>query len=232
MSNVAVVRLFARLRWKMLRGALNSDGAQKWAVAVGLIGSVAARRHRRSGAVRDAAGPPTTRDAVRARHGRHHVRRDDDRCDRRAGAAGRPAGAGNRAAHRAPTRPRRARRLRVRATRTLGRPGRGRHLRRSGARAWLDRGRSTLAVVAFLATLLLVSRTTVNALGLLAVRFPRAGQLVVGIASLAFYAAFQIVPRHDPRHRAPTNGRSWPTGCDGRRWASSAGRSGAPATSR
>ena len=52
-----------------------------------------------------------------------------------------------------------------------------------------------LAVVAFLITLLLVSRTTVNALGLLSVRLPRAGQLVVGIGSLVFYAGFQIVPR-------------------------------------
>jgi hypothetical protein len=52
-----------------------------------------------------------------------------------------------------------------------------------------------LAVVALLITLLLVSRTTVNTLGLLAVRFPRAGQLVVGVGSLVFYGGFQIVPR-------------------------------------
>ena len=37
MSNAGVVALFVRLRWKMLRGALNGRGAQKWAVAIGLI---------------------------------------------------------------------------------------------------------------------------------------------------------------------------------------------------
>lgn len=53
----------------------------------------------------------------------------------------------------------------------------------------------TLAVVVFLVSLLVVSRSTINALGLFAVRFPRAGQVVVGLASLVFYAGFQIVPR-------------------------------------
>lgn len=52
-----------------------------------------------------------------------------------------------------------------------------------------------LAAAAVLATLLLVSRTTINALGLLSTRYPRVGQIVVGLCSLAFYAAFQIIPR-------------------------------------
>lgn len=53
----------------------------------------------------------------------------------------------------------------------------------------------TIAVVTFLLSLLTVSRATINALGLFAARFPRAGQVVVGLASLVFYAGFQIVPR-------------------------------------
>jgi hypothetical protein len=52
-----------------------------------------------------------------------------------------------------------------------------------------------LAATVWLATLLLLSRTTVNLLGLLATRFPRAGQLVVGVGALLGYGGFQIVPR-------------------------------------
>jgi ABC-2 type transport system permease protein len=52
-----------------------------------------------------------------------------------------------------------------------------------------------LTVAVWLVTLLLVSRSTVNVLGLLATRFPRAGQFVVGIGGLVAYGGFQIVPR-------------------------------------
>jgi hypothetical protein len=50
------------------------------------------------------------------------------------------------------------------------------------------------AVVAWLATLLLLTRTATNALGLLSNRFPRTGQVVVGLSGLVFYGAFQVVP--------------------------------------
>ncbi|MGH9134186.1 MAG: hypothetical protein ACRDZZ_09635, partial [Ilumatobacteraceae bacterium] len=50
------------------------------------------------------------------------------------------------------------------------------------------------AVVAWLVTLLLLSRTTTNALGLLSNRFPRTGQVVVGLSGLVFYGAFQVIP--------------------------------------
>ncbi len=56
----------------------------------------------------------------------------------------------------------------------------------------------TLAVVALLLTLLLISRSTINLLGLLATRFPRAGQLVVGLASLMFYGGMQLVSQLAP----------------------------------
>jgi hypothetical protein len=67
---------------------------------------------------------------------------------------------------------------------------------------WLGAWRSiaslpivTLVAVSFMATLLLISRSTINALGLFATRFPRAGQIVVGVSSLVFYGGFQFVPR-------------------------------------
>jgi hypothetical protein len=54
---------------------------------------------------------------------------------------------------------------------------------------------SLLALAAFLVTLLLVSRTTINLLGLFTNRFPRSGQVIIGVASLAFYASFQFIPQ-------------------------------------
>jgi hypothetical protein len=52
-----------------------------------------------------------------------------------------------------------------------------------------------LAVVAFLFTLLFISRATINTLGLFATRFPRSGQIVVGVSSLVFYGSLQFIPR-------------------------------------
>jgi hypothetical protein len=49
-------------------------------------------------------------------------------------------------------------------------------------------------VLAWLTTLLLVTRTTTNALGLLTNRFPRTGQVIVGLSGLVFYGAFQVIP--------------------------------------
>ena len=49
-------------------------------------------------------------------------------------------------------------------------------------------------VLAWLATLLLLTRTATNALGLLSNRFPRTGQIIVGLSGLVFYGAFQVVP--------------------------------------
>lgn len=51
-----------------------------------------------------------------------------------------------------------------------------------------------VAVVSWLLSLLLVARTATNLLALLASRFPRAGQLLVGVAGLVFYGMFQFVP--------------------------------------
>jgi hypothetical protein len=68
-----------------------------------------------------------------------------------------------------------------------------------GLAAGSVRGASTLlviipAVTVWLLTLLLLARTAANVLGLITNRFPRTGQLVVGVGGLAFYAAFQLTP--------------------------------------
>ena len=80
-----------------------------------------------------------------------------------------------------------------------GPPGIGAGLVGLGLLAGAVRGPASIvpalaATAAFLATLLLASRTTINVLGLLVVRFPRAGQLLVGVVSLVFYGGFQFAP--------------------------------------
>lgn len=51
-----------------------------------------------------------------------------------------------------------------------------------------------VGVASWSMSLLLVARTATNLLAMLLNRFPRAGQLVVGLAGLVFYGSFQIVP--------------------------------------
>ncbi|MDJ0771181.1 MAG: hypothetical protein QNJ12_20505 [Ilumatobacter sp.] len=50
------------------------------------------------------------------------------------------------------------------------------------------------AVLSWLLALLLVARTATNLLAMLLSRFPRAGQIVVGVSGLVFYGAFQFLP--------------------------------------
>ena len=51
-----------------------------------------------------------------------------------------------------------------------------------------------LAVASWLIALLLAARTVTNLLALLASSHPRTSQLLVGVAGLAFYALFQLIP--------------------------------------
>lgn len=194
MSDVAVVALFARLRWRLLRGALRAGGAQAIAVAVGLIGSVLV------GAVAAAIVFVLGRTAddieavfVAATTGAVVVvtmvsvvagvtQPVDPRVVATEPLARRQLGIG------------------LLAASAAGPPGLSAGLVGIGLFAGAVRGAASIvpvlaAVLAFLATLLLVSRTTINLLGLLSNRFPRAGQLLVGVSSLAIYATFQIVPR-------------------------------------
>ena len=194
MPNIGVCRLFIQLRWKVLRGALNSDGAQKFAVAVGLIGSVLVGAI--AAAVLFVSGRTVDDPAtlfVLATVGITFA----------VMMIGVIAGLAQPVDPRVlATEPLTEHQLGlgVLAASASGPPGLSAGLVGIGIFAGALHGLGsvppiTFAVLAFLATLLLVSRTTVNALGLLAVRFPRAGQLAVGVASLGFYAAFQIAPR-------------------------------------
>ena len=74
-----------------------------------------------------------------------------------------------------------------------GVPDRDRSRRRRDPRRGVAADRRA-AVLAWLLTLLLLARTATNALGLLSNRFPRTGQIIVGLSGLVFYGAFQFVP--------------------------------------
>jgi hypothetical protein len=58
---------------------------------------------------------------------------------------------------------------------------------------WVSLPICAMATLAFLAALLLISRTTVNLLDIFANRYPRLGQVTVGLMSLLFYGAFQFI---------------------------------------
>ena len=194
MGDLAICALFARIRWKMLRGVLATSGAQKASVIIGLIASVIA------GVVGGVAA--------------FVIGQTSDDLD--AAFVTFPTGSvlvvlmvGVIAGVTQPVDPRvlatepladHQLGLGLLAASAVGPPGLSAVLVAIGLFAgavsgWLSILPVALATLAFLATLLLVSRTTINALGLLSTRFPRVGQVVVGISSLAFYAAFQIIPR-------------------------------------
>jgi ABC-2 type transport system permease protein len=194
MNDVAVVTLFARLRWLMLRGALRSDGAQRVAVVVGLIGStllgaiaaasvfVLGRTSDDVEAVFVAATTASVLVVTMLSVIAGVTQPVDPRVVATEPLARRQLGIG------------------LLAASAAGPPGLSAALVGIGLFTGAVRGPASivpvlLAVSTFLATLLLVSRTTINVLGLLSNRYPRAGQLLVGVASLVFYAAFQIVPR-------------------------------------
>jgi ABC-2 type transport system permease protein len=221
MSDVAVVALFAHLRWVMLRGALRTGGAQRLAVIVGLIGSALAGAI--GGAVLFTLGRTT-----------------DDPVPLFVGAVtsavlvvmmvGVIAGVTQPVDPRVlATEPLARRQLGIGllAASAAGPPGLAAVLVGIGLFAGAVRGPDSIvpvaaAVLTFLAFLLLVSRTTINALGLLSTRHPRLGQLIVGVSSLAFYAAFQFLPRvaadlDEDRRRSLVDVASWtPVGQVGR----------------
>lgn len=51
-----------------------------------------------------------------------------------------------------------------------------------------------IGVASWLVSLLLIARTATNLLAMMTSRFPRAGQMAVGLAGLLFYGMFQFVP--------------------------------------
>ena len=193
-TDARVVALFARLRWKMLRGALHSNGTQKWAVIVGmvasvLVGAVAAVMVFVAGRTSDdldAVFVTVTTGSVLVVVMIGVIAGVTQPVDPRVLA----------------TEPMSERQLGVGllAASAAGPPGLSALLFGIGLFAGAVGGAASVvpalvASAAVLATLLLVSRTTINALGLVATRYPRVGQVIVGLSTLVFYAAFQIVPR-------------------------------------
>ena len=213
MSDRRVVKVYARLRWLMLRGALRTGGAQRLAVVVGLIGSALAGAI--GGAVLFTLGRST-----------------DDPVSLYVGAItgsvlvvmmiGVIAGVTQPVVPRVlATEPLAERQLGIGllAASAAGPPGLAAGLVGVGLFAGAVEGPASIvpvaaAVLTFLAFLLLVSRTTINALGLLSTRSPRVGQMIVGLSSLAFYAAFQFVPRvvadlDDDRRQSLVDAATW-----------------------
>ena len=189
-----IVSLFARLRWHLLRGAIRHGGAQRVAVIVGLVASVliglagslfvavAAR------VVRDPAPglivfPVALVVAVVA--------------------VGVIAGVSQPVDPRViATEPLSDRQLAVGllTASAFGPPGIATSLLGIGLLVGAVDGVGAVipclfALVVFLSTLLLVSRTTINVLGLFTTRYPRTGQVMIGVVSLAFYGLLQFVPQ-------------------------------------
>ena len=189
----ATIALFARLRWKLLRGALRHGGAQRIAVIAGTVVAITAGLITGVGiaVVARLADEPNpflvvaTALTVLAIVAVGIIAGVAQPVDPRILAA-EPLGRGRLA-------------LGLLTTSAAGPPGIAAVLVGIGFLVGSLRGVTSIAPAvvatgALLFTLLLVSRTTVNALGLFSTRFPRLGQVLVGVVSLVFYGAFQFVP--------------------------------------
>ncbi|MEP4650582.1 MAG: hypothetical protein ABJ314_10395 [Ilumatobacter sp.] len=203
-TSAATVRFFARLRWKLLRGAIRQGGAQSVATVIGLVaaagagtvGSVVIAVGLRSvdepepwlvmfplalvvvvialGVIAGVAQPVDPR-----------ILGSEPISDRRLATG-------------------------LLTTSACGPPGIAATLLGIGllvgsAHTILGVLVGLPALAAFLATMLLVSRSTINLLGLFTVRFPRAAQVTIGLAGLVFYGGLQFAPsafgRLDPAAR-------------------------------
>lgn len=193
MTTRQLVELFARLRWRLLRGAFRRGGAQRVAIIVGTLAALAF-----------GAGAGLAIALV--------AQTSDDPSSTLIVAPAMMVGAivalGIIAGVTQPVDPRilaaeplsdRQLAIGLLTASAFGPPGLAASLVGVGLYLGALRDPSSIApavvaMLAFLATLLLVSRSTVNALGLLANRFPRMSQVLIGVASLVFYGGFQFVP--------------------------------------
>ena len=203
-STLEIVGLFARLRWQLLRGAIRQGGAQSIASVIGLVAAIAVGT---VGAVLLAIGARTTSDQEAAL------------VLFPVALVGVVIALGIIAGVTQPVDPRiissepitdRHLALGLLTTTACGPPGIATALLGLGLIAGsIDTlsgvAPALVAFAAFLATMLLVSRTTINLLGLFIKRFPRSGQVAIGLVSLAFYGGFQFIPGAfaslDPRDR-------------------------------
>lgn len=189
-----VIALFARLRWRLLLGALRQGGAQRVAVLIGLVASLFV------GAVGSVLIAFAARVVVDPRPGFVVIP---------AGLVVAVVALGVIAGVSQPVDPRviaveplsdRQLGLGLLTASALGPPGIATGLLGIGLLVGAVDGAASFvpaaaAVGVLLATLLLVSRTTINVLGLFTNRYPRTGQVAIGLASLVFYGTFQFLPQ-------------------------------------
>ncbi len=191
MTDADVVLEFARLRWRLIRNILKTDGSQKWAIVLGLGSALLAGA---AGGVTLAVAGNTLDDpdplfviapavvtafvviigliAGVAQPVDPRVLATEPITDRHLGYGLLTASA-------------------------VGPPGLAAGLLGLGLFVGAWRGpvaavTTAAAVVSLLATMLLISRSSINALGLFATRYPRAGQLLIGLTSLIFYGSLQL----------------------------------------
>ncbi len=189
----ATLAMFVRLRWLLLRGALRHGGAQRLAVIIGTVASV---------------GIGASAGIIVAGYGRTALDPDPVLVVAPVGMVVAMVALGIIAGVTQPIDPRivaaepitdRNLALGLLTSSAAGPPGLAAGFVGVGLFVGAVRSVETvlpvaLATVSFLLTLLLVSRSTVNALGLFSNRYPRAGQVMIGLVSLAFYATFQFIP--------------------------------------
>ncbi len=221
MSTRALIPAFVRLRWRLLLGSIRHGGAEQVGAILATVGSALVGL---GGATAIAIGARTS---------------------------GRPAelavifctlvvvamvGLGVVAGIAQPVDPRviaaeplsdRVRAVGLLASSAFGPPGLAGILLGVGLATGMAAGLTSLpvvvlAVASWLFTLLLAARTATNLLAVLVSRFPRAGQLIVGLSGLAFYGMFQFVPAllgglSDDQRTTLANGARWtPPGQIGR----------------
>ncbi|MEM8620574.1 MAG: hypothetical protein AAGF73_12720 [Actinomycetota bacterium] len=189
-----VLSLFARLRWRTIANTLRGEGSQRWAILIGLAAALVA------GAVGGGLIAVAGRSAENPR---------SLFVVAAAAVVGAVAMIGIITGVSQPIDPRvlatepiNDRRLAagVLVASLVGPPGIGGALLCTGFFVGAVRGPTTwlpvaVAVLAFGATLLLVSRTAINLLAVLATRVPRIGQIVAGLSALVFYGSLQFIPR-------------------------------------
>lgn len=187
------VHTFVRLRWRLLRGSIRRGGAEQFGaiastvasaiVGVG-VGAFLLRFGRTSGEARELAIAACTL-ILLALVGFGIVAGVTQPIDPRV-LATEPLSERDRA-------------VGVLAAAASGPPGLAALAVGIGLAGGMVRGATSipvviLATVSWLASLLFVARTATNLLGLLLNRFPRTGQVVVGLSGLAVYGTFQATP--------------------------------------
>ncbi len=193
-STPTIVQEFIKLRWRALRGALRSEGTQKWTATIGLLASLL---------VGVAGGVGLAVGGQRAKQPDVLFVIACTVIVVSVVAIGVIAGISQPIDPRVlATEPLTERQLALGLLvgTAVGPPGLSGGLVGLGLFIGALNGLTTAPIVAiaalsFLATILLVSRSAINALGLFATRFPRSGQITVGLFSLLFYGGFQFLPR-------------------------------------